>query len=163
MSHEVHFDSRTSARAVQEVLCARHGIDPALFYVGDLADYTGPRLIAYTTPAPAGDPYFACLLGGGPEFAAAIGGITELQLATQVCEELGTRAIVDDGGEAYSVWTLVTADGLHGRVVVDVDRLADGDFAILHAYQPISSEPGIPVVEPPAWQSGWYPNGDIPT
>lgn len=163
MSHEVHLDSRTSAERVQELLCTAYGIDPALFYVGDLADYSGPRLIAYVTPAPAGDPYFGCLLGGGAEFAEAIGGMSELELATVLCRELGTRAIVDDGGDAGTVWMLVTADGWHGRVVVDDDRLDEDGFVILHAYQPIPSEPDVPVVEPPEWQAGWYPGGKIPT
>ncbi|GLZ77522.1 hypothetical protein Afil01_23290 [Actinorhabdospora filicis] len=162
MGIEINFDSRTSAQRVQEVLCARYGIDPALLYVGDLGEYSGPRLIAYVTPAPEGERYFACVLEGGPEFDEAIGGLTELQLATLLCKELDTRALIDDGGGAATSWILVTADGWHGRVIVDDDRL-DDEFVILEALQPVPSAPEIPVVEPPDWQKGWYKDGKIPT
>ena len=162
-SYEIHFDSRTPAARIAEVLCHRYDLDPALVYVGDLADYSGPRLTAYVTPATTEVDGFACVFGAGETLAEAAGHVTELELTTVLCREAGTRAIIPDGGMAGSVWMLVTADGWHGRVVVDDDRLDDGDFVILHAYQPVPTEPDIPVVEPPEWQSGWYPDGKIPT
>lgn len=164
MSYEVNFDSRTSAQRVGEVIAQRYGIDPDQIYVGDLDGLAahGRPADVIVTPAPEGNPYFTCQLQASDLLAEATGGITELELASQLCQELDTRAIVADGGMADTVWMLVTADGWHGRVVVD-DRLDDEGFVILHAYQPIPTEPDIPVVDPPEWQNGWYPDGQIPT
>lgn len=165
MSYEINFDSRTPAEAVQRAVSARYGIDPASIYVGDaddLGDYTGPDPDVLISPA-SGEARFACVLQAGDALRGATGGKSELELATELCRELGTRAIVSDGGMASSVWTLVTADGWHGRVVVDDDRLDDEGFVILYAFQPVPSEPGLKVEAPPAWQAGWYPDGNVPT
>ena len=43
-------------------------------------------------------------------------------------------------------WTLVAADGSHGKVVLDDDRFDDGEIAIVGTVEPIDGAPELPRV-----------------
>ena len=165
MSYEINFASETSAVAVRDAVVARYGVDPGLIYVGpldELGAYPGPDPLAMVTWEADPANQFDCVLGSGAELERASGGQSELDMAVDLCRELGTRALVDDGGFDSECWFLVTADGWRGRVIVDEDALDDGNLVIAYAFQPVPSEPELPVREPPYWQVGWYRDGVIP-
>jgi hypothetical protein len=151
MTYGIYFDSRTSADALRQALHTVYGVAPELVYVGpydELNAYPGPDPVALITPADG--PF-------GHEFSAGarlqeMTGATPLELAQAICSVAHSRAVLDDGGPAPDYWFLVAADGSYGRVMIDPDN---DDPTVLHALEPISGEPDLPVIPPPGWARTW--------
>ncbi|WP_460499165.1 hypothetical protein [Glycomyces tarimensis] len=150
---------------VKQAAVARWNLDPASVFAGDRAEWRAYSDAWPTVWIVAGDrpaSQFDTEFNAGKAFAEEIGRPTELEVATMLCRDLGTRAVVDEGGQASDVWYLVTSDGWHGRVVADDDALDEGVFTIAYALQQVPSEPEIEVRDPPDWQHGWYDDGKVP-
>lgn len=149
MDYGIYFDRDTPAGALREALCTVYGVAPELVYAGPadrLNAHPGPDPIALITPAGG---RFGHELSAG-ERLAEVTGASELELAVALCRAAGARALVDDGTPAPDYWILVARDGSHGRVLTD-----PGEFAVVHALEPIAGEPELPVVPPPDWAKTW--------
>ncbi len=151
MTYGIYFDSSTPAEPLRQALHTVYGVPLDSVYAGTyeaLNDHPGPDPIALITPA-AG-PFGHELTGG--DRLQELTKATELELAQTICRAAHTRALLDDGSPAPDYWRLVTADGSHGRVQTDPDS---DELTILYALEPISGEPGLPVVPPPDWARAW--------
>lgn len=150
MNYGIYFDSSTSVDALRETLRARYGVTPDLVYAGPidrLNAYPGPDPLVLITPT---DGEFGQELSAGDRFHD-VTRAGELDLAVVLCKAAGTRALVDDGTLAPDYWILVTRDGSYGRVLTDSDGAG---LTVVHACEPITGEPQLPVVSPPDWASG---------
>ena len=163
MDYLINFATGADPQRVKDLVLERWSLDPASVYAGSADDMgPGPGLDVMILRGQAPGSEFDTEFSGSDDFAAACGRMSELELTTLLCHELGARALISDGGRAVQPRMLVTPDGWHGRVVVDEESLDEGEFKILYAYQPVPAAPEIPVQDPPEWQVGWYEDGKIP-
>jgi hypothetical protein len=103
------------------------------------------------TVVPTGS--FGWEFSAGAELAA-VTGETELGFGRNLCRAVNTRAPVNDATVYPDYWFLISADGSYGRVMTD--PAADGDeLRIMHALEPITGEPDLPVVPVPEWARDW--------
>ncbi|WP_205327822.1 hypothetical protein [Glycomyces sp. YM15] len=136
----------------------------------DLADLAAAAAEAFAIPpgqieiwngsdfaAPAVDPVIAQVaVGSGPgayaefvgfeRFAEHAGEPELLAVAVELATRVKRRAVFGPESAEDFRWTLVAADGSHGEVVLDSDRLDDGAITILGAVEPISGAPELPRV-----------------
>jgi hypothetical protein len=163
MDYSINFASAVSPAQLKAAVLAQRPLDAAAVFAGSadaFEEYEGPSpvVLVQTGLRPGSD--FDTELSAGQAFADIIGAPSELHLTTVLCQALGTRALIPDGGRAGSVWMLVTEDGWHGRIVLRDDE--DGRMVIDHALQPVPAAPEIPVEAPPEWERGWYDDRTIP-
>jgi len=155
VAYHLYFDSRTAPDRLRDEMRARYGVEPDRVFVGrleDIAAQGGSRPMVLITSSDADGP-FGWELSAGADLAA-LTGETELELGRNVCRALQTRALVDDGTAYPDYWFLIVRDGSYGRVMTDPDA-DDGELRIMHALEPITGEPDLPVVPPPAWAKDW--------
>ncbi|MQM27437.1 hypothetical protein [Glycomyces albidus] len=106
-----------------------------------------PAVLIQRDPDRHGD-YVA--FDAGEEFASAVGGLPEVTVASRLCAALRARAVLAAPNAASAaLWILVAEDGSSGEVLVDVDDLDDGVFAITGGLTEIKGAPEIPVIELP--------------
>jgi hypothetical protein len=81
---------------------------------------------------------------GFDAFASHTGDPELLDVAVELATRLKHRAVFGpETAEDYR-WTLVAADGSHGKVVLDDDQLDDGAIKVLGSVEPISGAPELP-------------------
>jgi hypothetical protein len=74
---------------------------------------------------------------GFDAFAEHTGTPERIAVAIELATRLKKRALLSpDSAEDY-LWTLVTADGSHGKVVLDSDKLDEGTVELLGTSKPI--------------------------
>lgn len=107
--------------------------------------------------APVAEPVIAQVsVGSGPgsfaefvgfdAFAEHTGAPDHLAVAVALVTRVEKRAIfAPESAEDYR-WTLVAADGSHGKIVLDSDQLDNGTIAILGTVEPITGAPELPRV-----------------
>ncbi|MFG3555931.1 hypothetical protein ACGGAQ_16275 [Micromonospora sp. NPDC047557] len=154
MIYQIQFEREIPPAALRTFLKESYGIAPEAVYVGRIADRSpdDPRPVAMFTP-PDDDEQFGWTLIGDTELAD-VTGQGELDLAIALARAFRVRAVVDDGSVYPDRWLLVSTDGSSGRVLTDEDAAAVGYLRIVHALEPISGEPQIPVVPAPDWAGG---------
>jgi hypothetical protein len=115
--------------------------------VWDGSDFAAPvvePVIAQV--APGSGPGAHAEFVGFDAFAEHAGDPGRLAVAVELATRLKARAVFGpESGEEFR-WTLVAADGSHGKVVLDDDRLDDGEIAIIGAVEPIGGAPELPRV-----------------
>lgn len=167
MIQEIIFGRGTPVSAVRDSLVRRFDIPADGVFIGtsdelnrDLGNGMEYPLVVIHDEMWPGE--FPCSFESGSGFFEATGGLGELVLATMLCKELKTRALVDDGGLLDSCYLLVTPDGWHGRVLLDGDALDENELKLNCALQPIPSAPEVPVVDQQGYDRGWYRDGKVP-
>ncbi|MCC3762902.1 hypothetical protein K3N28_07430 [Glycomyces sp. TRM65418] len=111
--------------------------------------------------APVAEPVIAQVaVGSGPgafaefvgfdAFAEHTGEPEVLAVAVELATRLKRRVVFGPESAEEFRWTLVAADGSHGRVVVDSEQLDDGVLAVIGAVEPIAGAPDLPLIEPGA-------------
>lgn len=156
MSYNIYFENDVPSELLRSALHEQFGMQPTKVYIGrleDLAASGGPRPAVLITPPEQGEE-FGWVLSGGDELAAST-GMSELELARNLARATNTRAIVDDGTRYPNYWFLIARDGSYGRVLTNADADDDGHLRIVHAMEPISGEPDLPVVPLPDWAKDW--------
>lgn len=83
---------------------------------------------------------------GFDTFASHAGEPELLDVAVELATRMKRRVLFGPETAEEFRWTLVAADGSHGKVVLDDDRFDEGAFAILGAVEPISGAPELPRV-----------------
>lgn len=83
---------------------------------------------------------------GFDKFAEYAGEPELLAVAVELATRVKRRAVFGPESAEEFRWTLVAADGSHGEVVLDGDRLDDGAISIIGAVEPISGAPELPRV-----------------
>ncbi|MFG3339449.1 hypothetical protein [Glycomyces sp. NPDC048151] len=107
--------------------------------------------------APVVEPVIAQVAAGSEEgayaefvgfdaFAAHAGEPELLDVAVALATRTKRRVLFGPETAEEFRWTLVAADGSHGKVVLDDDRFDDGAIAILGAVEEISGAPELPRV-----------------
>jgi hypothetical protein len=108
--------------------------------------------------APVVEPVIAQVaVGSGPgafaefvgfdAFAEHTGKPSHLAVAVELATRLKRRVIFGpESAEEYR-WTLVAADGTHGKVVVDSEQLDSGAIAVLGTVEPITGAPDLQPIE----------------
>ncbi|MDA1358635.1 hypothetical protein O1R50_03320 [Glycomyces luteolus] len=136
----------------------------------DLADLAAAAADAFAIPpeqieiwngsafaATATEPVIAQVaIGSGPGAYAEFVGFDKfaehadepehLAVAVELATRVKRRAVFGPESAEDFRWTLVAADGSHGKVVLDGDRLDDGAIAIVGAVETISGAPELPRV-----------------
>jgi hypothetical protein len=97
--------------------------------------------------APGSGPGAFAEFVGFDAFAEHAGEPDRLAVAIELATRLKKRAVFGPESPEEFRWTLVAADGSHGRVVLDSAQLDDGAIAILGAFDPIEGAPDLPLVE----------------
>lgn len=81
-------------------------------------------------------------------FAERTDAPTHLAVAIELATRVKKRAVfAPESAEDYQ-WTLVTADGHHGKVLLDSEQLDDGAVSILGTVEPIAGVTDLPQIGP---------------
>lgn len=136
-------DLETLARSVAEAFAITQG-QIEIWNGQDFAAPVVEPVIAQVATG-SGPGAFAEFIGFDA-FAEHTGAPDHLQVAVELATRVKKRAIFPpESAEDYR-WTLVTADGSHGKVVIDSNKLDDGTIVVLGAVEPIEGAPDLPLV-----------------
>ncbi|MEV3938860.1 hypothetical protein AB0K52_23170 [Glycomyces sp. NPDC049804] len=83
---------------------------------------------------------------GFDAFASHAGEPELLDVAVELATRTKRRVLFGPETAEEFRWTLVAADGSHGKVVLDDDRFDDGEIAIVGTVEPIDGAPDLPRV-----------------
>ncbi|THV42989.1 hypothetical protein [Glycomyces buryatensis] len=135
-------DLRELARAVSDVFV----VAPARIEIWDGDDFADPSAEPGIAQVAAGEQEGAFAeFVGFQGFIDHIGSASRLEVALRLVQRLKKRALIaPESAEEYR-WTLIAADGSHGKVVLDGSDLADGILTIVSASEPISGAPDVRV------------------
>jgi hypothetical protein len=86
---------------------------------------------------------------GFDAFAEHAGEPELLAVAVELATRVKRRAVFGPERVEDFRWTLVAADGSHGKVVLDDDQFDDGAIKILGTVEPISGAPELPRIPEP--------------
>ena len=122
-------------------------IPPGRIEVWDGADFAAAVVEPVIAQVAAGSgPGSYAEFVGFDAFAEHTGDPGRLAVAVELATRLKARAVFRPGSAEDFRWTLVAADGSHGEVVLDGDRLDDGEIAIVGAAEFIEGAPELPRV-----------------
>lgn len=148
---EIYCDGAPDADALRGCLLRRFDVPAEGVYIGPMMDrpMTGPDPVVIMTPPDCDGGFGWSVMANGDH--PTLRGLNELEFALALVGDMQVRMLVDDDTAHPDRWILVAADGSYGPVITDPDAAGDGDLRIVHAEEPISGEPDLPVVPRVIW------------
>lgn len=170
MEYFIYFHKSTTAAAVREALVGLYDIAPDRVFAGTqdelnelLRDEGVEYPLVIIEQEPGSLDEFDCRFEAYGNLAEAIGGIDVLHLAVALSEALKTKAVFEPEVANMGEWVLVTPDRWYGPVDLhEADHIDEGT-RLDSSFQPVPSDPAIPVEPRPDWYTGpMHESGFLP-
>ncbi|GAB3232263.1 hypothetical protein GCM10027447_27900 [Glycomyces halotolerans] len=145
--YTVTFIEPVDLRRLAQAVSAAFVIPIEQIEIWDGSDFATPvtePVIAQVAPGSGPGAYAEFV--GFDAFAEHTGNPDRLAVAIELVEQIKKRAVLAPEAAEDFLWTLVTADGSHGSIVVDSDKLDDGVIEIVGAAEHIQGAPELPVI-----------------
>lgn len=148
MESMIYFYEQPDPRRLADTVAAVYSIPREQIGVvagGNALPGTPDRPLALVTFNPETE-VESTVLETGDQFSEVTGVRSELELALELCQAMGTNAVYGAQGLPEDHWMLVTAAGGHGEVAVDPDESDEGRIRIIGLRGPIDGAPDAPIL-----------------